>query len=875
MARAAANAAAADRRIASAALAPRLGPPCAASRASEAALASALPDAGGQAVAEASLARACLRALRGSAAMPAPEAIAAMRVPHLSSGALAALTSRIAASANAAASVAAFCAAAAEHRASGSAVRALASCLEASLGSARDDALGALERRAASASHTAGVTLLEAAHAAAQLAVATAPLRSVRDAAAPRWLLRSAGCEAALSAEEAAEATSDETSLLALGAEHAAAADAARCLDGCWRCVAAGAADGDARRLLLRCAVSSFAAAAGPTLRGLHAWLRDGELHDDPRGELPVAPGAGRHVIDADPGAFWDDGFTPRPPRAVPAVLAPLLPALLAAGKSRALLRHARGRAAGPEAAACEAAAAETEAADAAAAEEPPLEDIVCEALREALEGGMAGCASDYDGGTDPNDAVLAAAVAASHAAAEAREAADAAASRLVSRAALPPAESAVPVWPQQPASHAALRLPISAGGSACDDAADAAAAAAVSVAWAAPCGSDARTRSLATGGAAARLAAWLAVAPLPPPPPPQLLLSRALHAHLRRRAAAASAALVAALRLRWGLAEELAALRAVFLGWAPGFAASLLAGIEAADAAAAASTAIAPQPRWRDVANVLEAAMSAWTPLEAALAPASGRVSALPAPLAVSSLAEAQDAPPAAAEANPLAGVRITMRVAWPLGAVVPPADVERYGRALAALLGVRRAAAALDTASAARRRGASGDGPARALPPDLALAVAEAALFVKALEEHLATRVLAPAAATLDAALGAAGDLDGVRAAHAAYLAAVCRGTLVAPDALWTLLAPRVRRLLALAPRLAAAARSGAPAPSAAADAAACRAEVRATLRTLAQKLRAGGPAQQMADCEGLLARLDFNNWFTATADEAREQA
>jgi hypothetical protein len=156
-------------------------------------------------------------------------------------------------------------------------------------------------------------------------------------------------------------------------------------------------------------------------------------------------------------------------------------------------------------------------------------------------------------------------------------------------------------------------------------------------------------------------------------------------------------------------------------------------------------------------------------------------------------------------------------------------------------------------------------------ALPADLALAVAEAALFVKALEEHLATRVLAPAAATLDAALAAAGDLDGVRAAHAAYLAAVCRGTLVAPDALWTLLAPRVRRLLALAPRLAAAARSGAPAPSAAADAAACRAEVRATLRTLAQKLRAGGPAQQMADCEGLLARLDFNNWFTATADEA----
>ena len=807
--------------------------------------------------------------------MPPPEAIAAMRVPHLSPGALAALTSRIAASADTASSVAAFCAAAAEHRASGAAVRALASCLEAALGSARDEALGALERRAASASHTAGVTLLEAAHAAAQLAIATAPLRCVRDAAAPRWLLRSAGCEAASSAEEAADAAADEAALLALGAEHAAAADAARCLDGCWRCVAAGAADGDARRLLLRCAVSCFAAAAGPTLRGLHAWLRDGELHDDPRGELPVAPGAGRHVIDADPGAFWDTGFTARPPRAVPAVLAPLLPALLAAGKSRALLRHARGRAAGPEAAAAEAAAAEAEAADAAAAEEAPLEDIVCEALREALEGGMAGCASDYDGGTDPNDAVLAAAAAASHAAAEAREAADAAASRLVSRAALPPAESAVPVWPQQPASHAALRLPISAGGSACDDAADAAAAAAVSVAWAAPCGSDARTRSLATGGAAARLAAWLAVAPLPPPPPPQLLLSRALHAHLRRRAAAASAALVSALRLRWGLAEELAALRAVFLGWAPGFAASLLAGIEAADAAAATSAAIAPQPRWRDVANALEAALSAWTPLEAALAPASGRVSALPAPPAVSTLAEAPDAPPAAAvaaaEANPLAGVRITMRVAWPLGAVVPPADVERYGRALAALLGVRRAAAALDAASAARRRGARGEGAVKALPPDLALAVAEAALFVKALEEHLATRVLAPAAATLDAALAAAGDLDGVRAAHAAYLAAVCRGTLVAPDALWTLLAPRVRRLLALAPRLAAAARSGAPAPSAAADAAACRAEVRATLRTLAQKLRAGGPAQQMADCEGLLARLDFNNWFTATADEA----
>jgi hypothetical protein len=178
----------------------------------------------------------------------------------------------------------------------------------------------------------------------------------------------------------------------------------------------------------------------------------------------------------------------------------------------------------------------------------------------------------------------------------------------------------------------------------------------------------------------------------------------------------------------------------------------------------------------------------------------------------------------------------------------------------------------------AASRRRGAAaagGDHGTKPLPPQLALAVAEAALFVKALEEHLATRVLAPAKATLDAALDAAADLDGVRAAHAAFLAAVCRGTLVAPDALWTLLAPRVRRLLALAPRLAAAARDGGSfSAAAAADAAACRAEVRATLRTLAQKLRAGGPAQQMADCEGLLARLDFNGYFTATA-EAEETA
>jgi gamma-tubulin complex component 5 len=249
------------------------------------------------------------------------------------------------------------------------------------------------------------------------------------------------------------------------------------------------------------------------------------------------------------------------------------------------------------------------------------------------------------------------------------------------------------------------------------------------------------------------------------------------------------------------------------------------------------------------------------------------GRVSALPAPPALA--ADGGDAA-AAADANPLSGVRVSLRVAWPLGAVIPPADVERYARAMAALLAVRRAASALDAVSASRRRSAAaagGDHGTKPLPPQLALAVAEAALFVKALEEHLATRVLAPAKATLDAALDAAADLDGVRAAHAAFLAAVCRGTLVAPDALWTLLAPRVRRLLALSLRLAAAARDGGSA-TAEADAAACRAEVRATLRTLAQKLRAGGPAQQMADCEGLLARLDFNGYFTATA-EAEETA
>jgi hypothetical protein len=931
----------ADAGAASAALAPRPGPPRAITASESRALASALrgigttaptsSSAAAAAASETALARAALRALRGTA--PMPPLAAASAPPHLSGGALASALARIGDAAASAASVGRFCdAAAAAEGAACAPLRALAACLDAMMFDAREACLAPLERRAAQLAPRGrgGATLLEVSHAAAALLRAVTPLCALRDATSPPWLLRAAGVRVpvALSAAEAANASS-------IDAADAAAVDAARCLDGAWRCVLVGDGDGDAARRLYRAGLACFAAAAAPALRGLGGLLgaAGGTLEAaDPRGELPLAAGPAAHALDDDPAAFWDRGLVARPSAgASPACLAPLLPALRAAAASRALLRHARGRAAADaERAAGEAgggAVGLPPLTDARAddRDDVPLHEAFCAALLTALREGPPGSVVPIT-----NEAAAARANEDEWEQNEEEEEEEEAEEE--GGVLAPAARRALlqPAWPAAPASHAALTLlpgssvllPVTHAHAAAD-------AQALACASSPACVSGAAGRARAAGAApaAAALSSWLsspassASLRARPPPPPDALLERSLLSELRRRAAAASAALLAAARGAWRLDDELSTLRAVFLcDGAPGFAAQLArSGGEEVSASDATSAASAPPalPRWRGAAAALDAALAAWAPHEPPLAPAAGRLAALPA----------SDGPPAereeaaAAVSEPLAGARVSFRVRWPLGVVVPPSDVARYARALAALLAVKRAAAALDDAAAARWKAARAAPPgaaassslavpraaqprsstgsvSAAAPPRqprlscrvprlsaatspaaaaaaaaLAASAAEARLFVSAYDEHLHTRVLAPATALLAASLAAAADLDGVRAAHAAFLASVCRGTLVAPDALWTLLAPRVRRLLALAPRIAAAA--AAPTPAAVAAAAPAAAEfsaaLRFVLRLLAAKVRAGGPASQIGDCEGLLARMNFNGHFDASVGAA----
>lgn len=205
----------------------------------------------------------------------------------------------------------------------------------------------------------------------------------------------------------------------------------------------------------------------------------------------------------------------------------------------------------------------------------------------------------------------------------------------------------------------------------------------------------------------------------------------------------------------------------------------------------------------------------------------------------------------------DPLAGVRVLCRVRWPLGIVVSSADCERYARSLAHLLSLRASLAICDAAAAQRRRptstdadGDSGLPAARYMHDSL---VTEVAHILRALHSHVATRVLAPAFARLHSGLASCTDVDGARACHATFLADVQRGTWIAPDALWTLLAPQVRVIQGVAATL-----CGGDGREERALASAFDAARSVMLATLRGKLQAGGTTAQVVECEALLESI-----------------
>jgi len=773
------------------------------------------------------------------------------RVAHLSPGALEALCSRIRAAAEECASLDWYCAAAvASEGRCGATVLAMACALEGQLVGARQGALGELESRVGLGG---GCTLLELAHAAQRLRASAQHLSHLRDAASPAWLLRLCGCSPSYDLEAPPPAA------------HALAAEAARCLSALWAAVCDGAADGNAQGTAQRGALAAFACAVQPLCASLHALLLDGHLGSlapQAAAEAPIQAGPGMASLDgaSDVSRFWEDGLLARPQPCTPAFLQPLLPHLLLAARSRRLLRHARARA---RAGACEeeeeagggggggrgapAGPAEGEEAPEEAEEEEELEQDLHAHFCAALQRMLRSTSGDDAEAELPH----AAAAADDDDASRARVAA--AQARVLAPSALPPVLA--PRWAAggggDPGSSQAPRLAVAVEPEAPHEDMPCMCAST----WLPP-------RRHGATSSLPPLCAWLTASAAweVAPPPAHLLLERSLLSELRRRAACASMAALAALRGQWRLGEELEALQALFLCSAGGFATQVT---DALRLSAHARTPAHPQS-WHATSGALEDAMAAWAQVEPALARMRGRIFVVPAPSSATPLGGAAvtsgGADLVASVPEPLRGARVLCRVRWPLGVIVSASDVERYSRTFAQLLALRCAVGASEACAGRARK--------RRVPPAALRTALEAEVrhALRALHEHVLGRVLEPAAAQLRSQLASARDIDAARRAHSAFLAEVLRGSWAQPDALWTLCAPAVRAIMAVAARLEGFQECEKQEQEAELQALgdAFSQALRELLRLLGAKLRSGGTAQQVGECEALLARLQGNEYW-----------
>jgi len=583
-------------------------------------------------------------------------------------------------------------------------------------------------------------------------------------------------------------------------------------LDGLW--ASCGRAElGRDSGTALRCALRAFIDALQPLCAALQALLARGGLEPPPlaaalSAEWPLRNGPGADAGRARPAGglggnaddaqrFWAAGLEAAE---CPAFLKPLLPSLLLAAKSRRLLRLAGLPAGGP-----------AEGGESESGEDWLFQDF-CARLLAAL--GQA---------------------------AEAGEAAEGAGEEAAAAQHLPlPPPLAAPPAPPAGAA-AAARRPLLPPPAAAD--------------------LSALLRAVGSGASPALQAAPPATAAPPsaalhaalrrplrlPPPAAELLhasLLRPLLARCRAAAAEAAAAMLAPPAAGgWGLLRELEALQALFLGAAPGFAASLCERLGQGGG-------------WRGAQAALQASLQQWAGCEAALEGLAERVYVVPGEAA----GVAGGAP------EPLAGARLLLRLPWPIGLIAPAGDIEAYAALLGRLLSLRRVRGALEEAAAGRRKRRGG--PARertrgvvaAAAQQLAAAAAPRRVSAEVLEaralcvcavlsEHIAACVLQPAIGRLAAELAASPHLDAQRAAHAQFLARAQRGAWLGGAA--GALGPAAQRLLAAAHACAA----GGEAAAAARQLSFASHEFSRLLRRAAAR---GGP-EAAEEEEALAARLE----------------
>ncbi|GAQ81443.1 Spc97 / Spc98 family of spindle pole body component [Klebsormidium nitens] len=279
----------------------------------------------------------------------------------------------------------------------------------------------------------------------------------------------------------------------------------------------------------------------------------------------------------------------------------------------------------------------------------------------------------------------------------------------------------------------------------------------------------------------------WLRKARLRATPPPAVLIQECLLKHIGQQVDHVGARLLARLMGEWQLIEELAILRAVYLLGSGDvlhqFTTALFAKLERRE----------PWDDFHELNTMLQNSVRASGDSALSLIQDSLLIRVVDP--------EGSDAPShrpvlRSFGIDALDCLRFSYKVSWPLELIISEAAIHKYNQVMAFLLKLKRAKHGLDRAARWKINGLGSSGGKQRL-----LFQQKLLHFINTLHQYVMDRVLHSAWLDLRTEMAAATSLDEVIACHERYLAAIQKQCLVASDKLWTLLASRVRTMVAIA--------------------------------------------------------------------------
>lgn len=272
---------------------------------------------------------------------------------------------------------------------------------------------------------------------------------------------------------------------------------------------------------------------------------------------------------------------------------------------------------------------------------------------------------------------------------------------------------------------------------------------------------------------------------------PPSAVLAASLLDPVTERCEEIAAKVCAVARTVWKLPETLASLRAVYL-CAAGDAIHAFASTELFDRIA--------KPAAIDDESALSASLSAAL-ADSCHAEARDAADAVHVRVLGAGGARTRGAPAIARDGglDAISSLRVDFDVAWPANIVVDAAALSQYNAVLRLMLQLKHAHSSLAAVPiCAGEAAAEEDAAAAAAGRRVAVLRAKLLNFVSALRSHVMHRSLDGCWHMLQSAMAAATSLEEMCAAHRAYLHALSRQCMIAPDKFWSLVSERVQSAL-----------------------------------------------------------------------------